>query len=434
MAEEIVLQVKHLAKEYKLYDKKSDRLREALSITKKTYCKPFRALDNISFEVRRGETVGVIGTNGSGKSTLLKILTGVVSPSGGMVQVNGKVSALLELGAGFNMEYTGLENIQLHGTMQGFSEEEMNRRRQEIIDFADIGDYINQPVKNYSSGMFARLAFAVAISIDPEILIVDEALSVGDVFFQSKCFRKFDELREKGVSILFVSHDTGAVRKMCSKVLWIERGVQQMFGPCNEVCTAYFNSQMQRMNEQNLRHLGELQVEQNEAIGEVDLATYPKLNITANSVLSDKVEILSSYVKNAQGAYVKRMVADETYTIGVVTKYHENMENVIVGFSMNNPKGIILLAGNTFADTGTNFSVKKGEVLETEFTFTAPRLRSGEYEISPAVALGIQESHVNLTWLHGVVSVEFDRPGYEISEVGAAYQVNNRNVKTFDLV
>ena len=248
---ETVIRVDHLSKMYKLYDKKSDRLREAMSIRKKQYYRPFYALHDVSFEVDRGETVGIIGTNGSGKSTLLKILTGVVAPNGGSFEIKGRISALLELGTGFNMEYTGLQNIDLHGTMMGFSKEEMASRKEQIIQFADIGDYIHQPVKNYSSGMFARLAFAVAISIEPEILIVDEALSVGDVFFQNKCFRKFDDLREKGTSILFVSHDTAAVRKMCSRVLWIEKGVQQMYGRCEEVCNAYFASQLVKINQEN---------------------------------------------------------------------------------------------------------------------------------------------------------------------------------------
>lgn len=194
---DIAIKVEHISKEYRLYHRKSDRLREAISLMHKQYNKPFVALSDISFEANRGETVGIIGTNGSGKSTLLKILTGVVAPSGGSFAVQGKVSALLELGAGFNGEYTGIQNIELNGTMMGFSKAEMQKRREEIIRFADIGDYVNQPVKNYSSGMFARLAFAVAISIEPEILIVDEALSVGDVFFRASAFESLKSL-EKG--------------------------------------------------------------------------------------------------------------------------------------------------------------------------------------------------------------------------------------------
>ena len=234
-----IIKVEHLSKQYKLYQKKSDRLREAISLIQKQYHKPFFALKDVSFEIARGETVGIIGTNGSGKSTLLKILTGVVSPSDGYVQIDGRISALLELGAGFNPEYTGIENIKLHGTMMGFSEEEMARRTEEIIAFADIGEYITQPVKNYSSGMFARLAFAVAISVEPEILIVDEVLSVGDMRFQIKCMDRMKQMMENGTTILFVSHDISSVRRFCQRCIWIQQGELRAIGETNEVADLY---------------------------------------------------------------------------------------------------------------------------------------------------------------------------------------------------
>ena len=191
---EIAIKVDHLSKMYKLYDKPTDRFKEAMGIRlkgKKQYYQEHYALRDVSIDVKRGETVGIIGTNGSGKSTILKIITGTLNPTAGNVTVNGRISALLELGAGFNMEYTGIENVYLNGTMMGFSRAEIDSRLDDILSFADIGDFVNQPVKTYSSGMFVRLAFAVAINIDPEILIVDEALSVGDVFFQVKCYHKF---------------------------------------------------------------------------------------------------------------------------------------------------------------------------------------------------------------------------------------------------
>ena len=206
---EVAIRVDDVSKLYKLYDKPSDRLKESLGLTRKKLYKEHYALHNVSFDVKRGETVGIIGTNGSGKSTILKIITGVLNPSGGHVEIDGRISALLELGAGFNMEYTGIENIYLNGTMIGFSREEIDAKMQDILDFADIGDFVHQPVKTYSSGMFVRLAFAVAINIDPEILIVDEALSVGDVFFQAKCYKKFEDFKKMGKTILFVSHDLG---------------------------------------------------------------------------------------------------------------------------------------------------------------------------------------------------------------------------------
>ena len=224
MNDKKVIQVKNLTKMYKLYDKPSDRLKEALGLSKKKKYREHYALHDINFDVHEGECVGIIGVNGSGKSTVLKIITGVLSPTSGTVDVDGRISALLELGAGFNGEYTGIENVYLNGTMIGFSKEEIDRRLDDILAFADIGDFINQPVKTYSSGMFVRLAFAVAINIDPEILIVDEALSVGDVFFQAKCFHKFEEFKEQGRTILIVSHDLSSIAKYCDRVILLNQG------------------------------------------------------------------------------------------------------------------------------------------------------------------------------------------------------------------
>ena len=187
---DLAIKITNLTKIYKLYGRNRDRLKDSLGLSKKATYKEHYALKNVDMEVKTGESVGIIGVNGSGKSTILKIITGVLNATSGDVQINGRISALLELGAGFNMEYTGLENVYLNGTMMGFTEKEIDERLQDILDFADIGDFVHQPVKTYSSGMFVRLAFAVAINIDPEILIVDEALSVGDVFFQAKCYHK----------------------------------------------------------------------------------------------------------------------------------------------------------------------------------------------------------------------------------------------------
>lgn len=241
-----VINIQSLTKVYKIFKKPSDRVKEALSITKKRYSEDFFALKDVSFTVESGETIGIIGKNGAGKSTLLKILTGVLTPTSGEATINGKVAALLELGAGFNPEMTGLENIYLNGSIMGYSEEEMDKKVDAIIEFADIGDFIHQPVKMYSSGMFARLAFAVNANVEPEILIVDEALAVGDVFFQSKCFKKFSELRKKGTTILFVSHDIGSVKQLCSRVIWLESGTIKMMGNTDEVCDKYFNEEIEK--------------------------------------------------------------------------------------------------------------------------------------------------------------------------------------------
>ena len=238
---EIVIKIENLSKIYKLYEKPIDRLKESLNITKKSYHKKYYALNDVSFDIEKGETVGIIGVNGSGKSTLLKIITGVLTPSSGKVEVNGKISALLELGAGFNPEYTGIENIYLNGTMMGLSKLDIDKKIDSILDFADIGDYVYQPVKTYSSGMFARLAFAVAINVDPEILIVDEALAVGDLNFQLKCMDKFAEFRDAGKTILYVSHDVSSVKRYCTKCMWLQNGSLAVVGNTDTVTDRYLD-------------------------------------------------------------------------------------------------------------------------------------------------------------------------------------------------
>lgn len=236
---DIAIKIENLSKIYRLYDKPIDRMKESLSISKKKYSREHYALKNITFDVKKGDSIGIIGKNGSGKSTLLKIITGVLTQSQGNIEVNGKIAALLELGAGFNPEYTGIENIYLNGTMMGYTKEEMEKRVNPIVEFADIGEFINQPVKTYSSGMFARLAFAVAINVEPDILIVDEALSVGDTRFQIKCIDKMKELKENGTTILFVSHATEQVKRFCNRAVWINNGEMMDIGESSEIIDKY---------------------------------------------------------------------------------------------------------------------------------------------------------------------------------------------------
>jgi len=279
MNDNIAISVNNLTKIYHLYDKPQDRLKEALNPFKKSYHHDFYALNDVSFEIKKGETVGIIGKNGAGKSTLLKIMTGVLTPTNGNVKVNGKIASLLELGAGFNPEMTGLENIYLNGTLMGFTHEEMERKIDAILKFADIGEFIHQPVKMYSSGMFARLAFSVSINVEPDILIIDEALSVGDMRFQLKCMDKFNEFREAGKTILFVTHDINSIKRFCTFSLWIKNGQLESIGNTDQITDRYIDflkmdtideskQQSQKPTNSNIAELKELTIYQSDEVVE----------------------------------------------------------------------------------------------------------------------------------------------------------------------
>lgn len=414
--EDKIICVNEIGKKYKLYASKQDRLKEAISFLHKSYHQDFCALSNISFDVNRGETVGIIGTNGSGKSTLLKIITGVLTPTEGIVKVHGKISALLELGTGFNQEYTGVENIYLNGRMMGYSKREMDERFAQIVEFADIGEFINQPVKTYSSGMFARLAFAVAINVDPDILIVDEALSVGDLFFQNKCFKKFDELREKGVTILFVSHDISSVRQMCSRVLWIEKGKQIIFDQSDTVCDMYMDMKRKGMNQQ---------IDAIESVEDIPIRNleddklYPRLfpQSDCDDLKSDKFDIISCFFTDSRGEIVNHLRVDEKYKFHCAVLFKENLNSLILGFVLENSKGLPLFDINNYINQQQGISGEKGFVTEAIYEFTLPRLMKGTYILETAIAQGTQEKHEMLTWLHGIENIEIVNPGYNSSYI-----------------
>lgn len=420
MEEEVMIRVSNLSKEYLLYDKNIDQLKELMVFGKKSYHKTHKALDSISFDVKKGEHIGIIGTNGSGKSTLLKILTGVVKATSGEVEIHGKISALLELGAGFNPNYSGMENIYLNGTVMGYTREEMDQKVDSIVEFADIGDFIHQPVKNYSSGMFARLAFAVAINVEPEILIVDEALSVGDTFFQNKCYRKFDELKAKGVTILFVSHDIESIKQMCTRVLWIEQGKQQMLGDRNEVCQAYFNMKMRKQNEGNSLHDGAkmYDVESNKTKMKLHRIIPKK-----GDLLCDEVEILSANIYDTENQMVATLYGGERYRIDLYIQAHKALTQAIIGFDLVDRKGISFLDYNTFSDSGKNINLEAGQVLKVSFGFEMPYILKGPYLLAAAVAEGTQEEHIMKTWLHAINEYEITWQGYDLSLIKVPYDV-----------
>ena len=376
MEDKKVIQVKNLTKMYKLYDKPSDRLKEALGLTKKKLYKEHYALRDVNFDIQEGECVGIIGTNGSGKSTILKIITGVLTPTQGEVKVDGRISALLELGAGFNMEYSGLENVYLNGTMIGFSKEEIDARLDDILEFADIGDFIHQPVKTYSSGMFVRLAFAVAINIDPEILVVDEALSVGDVFFQAKCYHKFEEFKKQGKTILFVSHDLSSVSKYCDRVILLNKGVKLDEGSPKQMVDLY---------KQLL--VGQDPVKQQEADKEKKAAVQSEGtgNFQANPNMLEygnrMAEIIHFEVLDDRGMLSNTIEKGTEFKIRMKVHFNEDIQEPIMAYTFKNIKGTEI--------TGTNTMFEKAQVArsgagdECTVTFTQNMdLQGGEYLLS----------------------------------------------------
>lgn len=377
------ISVEHVEKMYKLYDKPTDRLKESLGLTRKKKYKEHYALHDVNFQVNKGETVGIIGTNGSGKSTILKIITGVLNPTAGEVKVNGRISALLELGAGFNMEYTGIENVYLNGTMIGFTREEIDAKLNDILEFADIGDFVYQPVKTYSSGMFVRLAFAVAINIDPEILIVDEALSVGDVFFQAKCYHKFEEFKKLGKTILFVSHDLGSIGKYCDRVVLLNQGVKLNEGKPKEMIDIYKKLLVNQYVDDDETEKEQENESDNENTQE-ESGTWKDMTTSNPDIVeygNGLANIIDYGIKDAAGNMSNAIEKGSDFTIMFKVKFNEKVSDPIFAITIKDLKGTEITGTNTMfekIDTGT---VNKDEVRSVSFTQNM-NLQGGDYLVS----------------------------------------------------
>lgn len=365
MENEVAIKVENVTKEYRLYDSKMDRLKEAMFVSNKKHYNEFLALNDVSFEINKGETIGLIGKNGSGKSTLLKILTGIITPSEGEVTVNGKVSALLELGAGFNPEYTGLENIYLNGTILGFTKKQIDEKLNEIISFADIGDFINHPVKLYSSGMFVRLAYAVQACIDPEILIIDEALAVGDAAFSLKCMNHMKKLVAKGVTVIMVTHDVQAIRSFCSRVIWLQHGKVIQSGDPSEVTSAYVKSLFHDEKE-------EMKSISNSSSEEISLVRWGN-----SKVILKHFALINSENVEADVIYwgEKIKVRFEAEVID------SNIDFSTLGFAFGfrNKHGLDLIVGTTF-DEGNTFDNQTNNTIYVEFSLDNI-LTPGDYSL-----------------------------------------------------
>ena len=395
MGESVSIQIDHLTKIYKLYDRNRDRLKEALHIGKNVNCREHYALNDVSLQVRTGETVGIIGTNGSGKSTILKIITGVLNQSSGDIKINGRISALLELGAGFNMEFTGIENIYLNGTMIGFSEEEIDAKLQDILDFADIGEFVNQKVKTYSSGMFVRLAFAVAINIDPEILIVDEALSVGDVFFQNKCYRKFEDFKKQGKTILFVSHDLSSISKYCDRVILLEKGKKLGEGEPKEIIDMYKKVLVGQLDRKS-------DTSKSEQFG---TGSKWKDQMTLNPKLDEYGSGLAEFedycAYDNEGNITNTIIKGEEFTVKLKIRFFESIQDPIFAVSFKNMQGTEITGTNTMFEKIVTGTPEPGDVMTATFTQDMS-LQGGEYLVSLG-CVGYREG--NFTVYHRLYDV-----------------------------
>lgn len=398
---DVAVKVDNLTKIYKLYNKHSDRLKEALHPLRKNYHTDFHALNNVSFEIKKGDTLGIIGKNGSGKSTLLKILTGVLTKTAGDVLINGKISALLELGAGFNIELNGLDNVYFSGTIMGYTKQEMDAKIDDIIAFADIGDFIYQPVKTYSSGMFVRLAFAVATAVDPDILIVDEALSVGDVRFQQKCMRRMQDIRDRGKTIVFVSHDPGVILNFCKYSLWLDNGELKQFDTSDKVMKSYtyfmaygFLPEIKsNLNDKNVLDKKSLEIDF-ESVEECDSFGDRLAAIEGVAFLYDDMSVIK--IISTPGwvnLYLKIHSFDEIFS-------------PIVGFILKDSLGNSILGMNTLV---YDYKIDKFEQDNSYFVkvrFYFPFIKNGKYTISPAVASGTQHNHIQHIWVHDAVIID----------------------------
>ncbi len=415
MSKNSAIKVHNLTKTYKLYQEPIDRLKEALHPFKKTYHKDFFALKEVSFEIKRGETVGIIGRNGSGKSTLLKIITGVLTPTQGRVTVHGKISAILELGAGFNPEMTGLENIYLNTSINGLSRKQTDAIVEEIIAFSELGEFIYQPLKTYSSGMKARLAFGVAITVRPDILIVDEALSVGDAAFQRKCFAKMEQIRESGATILFVSHSESSIVALCDRAIWLSQGIVVLDGMAKLIAGLYLkNAHKKKINTSNIIYEyqqleANLLAQQRQREESVFKALYnPQIQSKSTIVYDEKGARISDVkITTLAGEQVNILTQGEKYVYCYKVDFFEDKKSVNFGFMLKRKDGVPL-GGAAYPALHQYMSIKKGSKF-VKFVFVC-ELNNGEYFFNAGVSAK-EDSSVD--YLHRILD------GYMIKVINA---------------
>jgi lipopolysaccharide transport system ATP-binding protein len=430
MSSEIILEVKNITKNYKLYDKNLNRVLEYITLNKKRFHSEFKAIDKISFKIKRGETIGIIGRNGSGKSTLLQIISQIITPSEGEVIIRGRVAALLELGSGFNPEFTGRENVYLNGSLLGLSTREINKNLQKIIEFADIGEFIDQEVKKYSSGMMLRLAFSVIANVNADILIIDEALAVGDALFTLKCMQYLRDFKKTG-TIIFVSHDINAVLNLCDKAIYLQKGKIEAIGNTKEVIEAYQLSMQETMakgkaqlikinDEQNLK---ETQLNSKaEQLDQKRSKTLFKSNLEkATGWKSGFGEIKSIKLHSLENKKLEVYSGGEYVKLEIIAKSNTKIIKPIIGFIVRDRLGQDLFGENTLVIKEKISSIEKNDKIKAEFNFRLPFLQNGQYVIMASFAEGDIVENIQHHWLNNAAIITVSSSNVRWGLVGIAF-------------
>jgi len=442
MSSDVAIRVTNLSKCFEIYAAPSDRLkqfflprvRRILGRAHKQYFEEFWALKDVSFEVKKGETVGIIGRNGSGKSTLLQMICGTLTPTNGSVETRGRIAALLELGSGFNPEFTGRENVYMNAVVLGLSKEEIDARFEDIVAFADIGDFVEQPVKTYSSGMMLRLAFSVIAHVDADILVIDEALSVGDAVFTQKCMRFLREFMEKG-TVLFVSHDTSAVQNLCKSAIWLTQGEVQKIGTSKSVAEAYLKYTLQEIygDEHQLAAVSEEHID-TVPLEEDDKRSPSTINFEANIVVRDNLtsatgwksgaaEILRVTLKHLVPGVDGAFVGGEKVCMVIDALAHQDLHRPILGFIVKDRLGQDLFGENTLPFTASTLTpVKAGQKFKAKFDFRLPMLPNGQYVVMASVADGDLYNNIQHHYLHDAYIIEVSSSKIRWGLVGIPFE------------
>lgn len=435
MCSEVVIKLENVDKCYQMYEKPRDRLLQMFSFGRKKYSADFWALRDISFEIKKGETIGIVGRNGSGKSTLLQIICGTLNPSAGTVHTDAKIAALLELGAGFNPEFSGRENVYLAASLYGLTPAQITERFDAITAFADIGNFIEQPVKSYSSGMFVRLAFAVIAHVDAEILIIDEALAVGDAFFTQKCMRFLRDFMANG-TVLFVSHDTAAVKALCTRAIWLRNGRHVATGPAKNICDAYLAEIIE--SGQGGSHA----LSTDEILKEVEQGSYDYGDNTDGETLwflpfrsseqgfgAGGAKVTEAIFLNGEGKTITRARHHSIVVLKISVNAEIDVLSPIIGFFIRDRLGQTLFGTNTLAYSEcVATTCSAGGQLHATFEFVFPALPDGDYTVSIAIADGTQQEHTQLQWIHDALIIK----AQGISDVGGLIGLPMRAVELYN--